>query len=180
MKGTGRPVYVVAACAVCAVCLVCLAAAGPSHLHFESRGFSIDELDSGPGEVPHQTMLMFLPPSEGFAANVNVQIHPFKGTIKQYAVLSQQQFAASKFKVLKATSTEAHTVRFEYTGTVQGRNLHWYVKAISNGRRVYLATASAKEEQWEAVAEKLKACVDSLALDGDVPAKAPKAPAKTD
>jgi hypothetical protein len=108
---------------------------------------------------------MMLPISGGFAPNVNVQIQPFEGTISDYVSLSKQQFAQAKLKLLKEETRDKVTAFLEYSGEMQGQALHWYAKAVSNAGRVYLVTATATEDQWNSVAAKLKACVDSLELN---------------
>ena len=143
-------------------CLVCLGAVSPGRLHFKTTGFSIEPLETPPGRTPHQALMMFLPASDGFAPNVNVQVQPYAGTIGEYAALSRKQFVAAKFKPIKETRLGKAAVLLEYSGKLQGRSLHWYAKAVSTGTTVYLATATATETQWRTAAGRLKACVDSL------------------
>jgi len=45
--------------------------------------------------MPQQALMMFLPVTDGFAANVNVQIQPYAGTIEDYTALSLQQFKSA-------------------------------------------------------------------------------------
>jgi PsbP len=133
-------------------------------LHFKANSFSIAPLEETSGSTNGQVLAMSLPASEGFAPNVNVQIQPFKGTLKEYVDLSKKQFTAAKFALISEKSTDTvHT--FEYTGLIQGNKLHFYQKAEMGRGKVYLVTGTAKETQWEAVGAKLKKCIDSFKRD---------------
>jgi hypothetical protein len=66
-------------------------------------------------------------------------------------------------------------VTFEYSGPLQGRSLHWYARAEKSGGRVYLATATAAEQQWAKQGAQLKACVDSLRCETGEQVVAPNA-----
>jgi hypothetical protein len=119
---------------------------------------------------------MLLPASDGFAPNVNVQIQALNGTFKEYTATSASQFKSLNLTVVseKITPTSA---TWEYSGTLQGRQLHFYSKAELGQGKVYLVTATAAESGWGAAAAKLKACVDSFQLEkgGKVaPAAKPK------
>ena len=145
----------------------------PDRLHFKSAGFSIRALESRPGNVPYQALVMFLPPSEGFPPNVNVQIQPWTRTLDEYVALSKRQYKAAKFTLLKETSVGETAVVLECSGTMQGRQLHWYARAISTGKKMYLVTATATESQWQTVSGQLKACVDSLKIEKSLPTTLP-------
>jgi hypothetical protein len=43
--------------------------------------------------------------------------------------------------------------------------LHFYSKGILRSGVVYLATATSTEDQWAAVSDNFKGCVDSFQLD---------------
>jgi hypothetical protein len=135
-----------------------------SRFHFRANGFSIAPLEGVSENVPYQAVMMFLPVTEAFAPNVNVQIQPYDGTIKDFASLSQQQFKACGFTVL-SENVSSTTVVWEYSGTFQGHRLHWYARAVQNKNKVYLVTATATESQWKTVSTKLRACVDSFKIE---------------
>ncbi len=132
-------------------------------LHFKESGFSIAPLEGKTDPTAYTPLKMLLPATDSFAPNVNVRIQPYNGTIKQYADLSKKQFIAAKLTVQSETVTQTSVV-WEYSGTMQGHNLHWYAKAERGNGKVYLVTATAKESQWNDVAAKLKACVNSFKL----------------
>ena len=127
-------------------------------------GFEIDALDSDPGGATATAILMFLPAADGFAPNINVNIQPYKGTIKEYAALSKGQFAEMKWKVLSEEQKGEDEWRTEYSATTKSGDLHFYARALKKGDRVYLVTATAKESQWTALQAKLRKHVDSLKL----------------
>ena len=52
-----------------------------SRLDFPSAGFAIAVLEAEPGDVGYIALTMSLPPTDGFAPNVNVQIQPFEGSL---------------------------------------------------------------------------------------------------
>ena len=159
------------ACSICAIS--CLAVAAESRPQFPINGFSIAPLEGTSDAGPYQGVIMMLPPSEGFAPNVNVQIQPYKGTLKEFTELSVKQFKDFGLTILKEDAT-ATAITWEYTGPFQGHQLHWYAKAIQGRGRIYLVTATALESQWESVSGKLKDCVNSFKLE---PGAAPARPA---
>ena len=138
------------------------AAESTNRLLFPVSGFSIKPLEAPLGKGPQQPLFMALPASDGFAANVNVQIQPYNGTLDDYIALSEQQFKSAGLKISQRNKQGPSAVVFEYTGEVQGRALHWYARAAHEKGRVYLVTATATEAQWKTEAGALKACVDSF------------------
>ncbi len=153
------------AASVLAPCLIAPASDSSARLRFKTAGFSIQPLAAPPGARTYQVLAMFLPPTGGFLPNVNVQIQPYSGTIGQYAALSKTQFTAAKFTLIKETKIGKTAVALEYSGTLQGRRLHWYARAVATGTHVYLVTATSTEAQWPQVSGRLKACVDSFQLE---------------
>ena len=135
-----------------------------ARLHFKENGFSIAPLEGKTDTEIYQSLMMFLPPSEGFAPNVNVEVQPYKGSMREYTNLSKQQFKTAKLTVLNETITEKSVV-FEYSGLFQGRELHWYAKPELTVEKMYLVTATSTEPQWKTVATKLKTCVNSFKLE---------------
>jgi hypothetical protein len=141
------------------------AAESTNRLHFPQAGFTIAPLESPPGESSQQALMMFLPASDGFAANVNVQIQPYTGTLEDYVTLSLQQFKSAGLRVVQQKSPAKSVAVFEYTGETQGKSFHWYARAEKSGSSVYLVTATATPQQWSKDAARLKSCVDSFRCD---------------
>jgi hypothetical protein len=138
------------------------AADSTNRLHFPVTGFSIAPLEAVPGETSRQVLMMFLPLNGTLAGNVNVQVQPYNGTIEEYMELTQKQFKDAGVKVIEQKKAGKSVVAFEYSGRLQGQSLHWYARAEKSAGHVYLATATAVEQQWAKQAAQLKACVDSL------------------
>lgn len=137
--------------------------------YFQQNGFSIAPLEGKFAGETYQVLVMLLPASGGFAPNVNVQVQPFQGTIKEYVDLSRRQFQALNMTVLSEQVTE-NSILWEYSGSLENRKLHWYARAErADGGKVYLITAAASEPQWNTLAAKLKACVDSFRLEKNAP-----------
>ena len=151
---------VVVACGTAAL----LGAAAGQALHFPQHGFSIAPLEGRAGSTG-MVVLMSLPPTGGFAPNVNVVAQTSHGTMDDFIALSKQQFAQAGLHVVKAEKGGDSDATFEYTGNMQGRALHWYAKASLKGDEVLLATATATDQQWPKFADPLKACVDSFRRD---------------
>jgi len=132
-------------------------------LVFEESGFSIDALDTPPPLSGGQPLQMLLPAINGFSANINVQIQPYTGTLTQYKALSDSQFKQYGFTSL-LSKINKDNILFEYTGTMSGKNLHWYSKAYKKGNFVYLVTATEQEVNWKETKNKLTSAVDSFKL----------------
>ncbi|MBN8709493.1 MAG: hypothetical protein J0I10_08940 [Verrucomicrobia bacterium] len=140
-----------------------LASVNAATIDLPQYGFSIDALDAAPSGVAATTALMtFLPPSDGFAPNINVNIQPYSGDIASYAAMSKGQFERMHWSMVSEKTVSATEWAVEYTGATQGANLHFYARAISKSGKVYLVTATAKETQWSAVSEVLRKHVDSF------------------
>jgi hypothetical protein len=136
-------------------------------LHFPANGFSIEPLeDPSPDmKAPSAPLVMKLPPSGGFAPNLNVNIQPFTGTLEEYVKVSENQFTAGNYKVLNAKKLDDKTWVWEYRGTSNGVELRFYSKVLVTGKLAYLSTATATEPQWKKYADKLKSTVNSFKLD---------------
>jgi hypothetical protein len=156
--------------------LMASATAGEStnRLSFPIGGFSIAPLETPQRESTQQALIMCLPATDGFAANVNVQIQPYTGTVGDYVALTLQQFKTAGLKVLQQTVTVKSVAYFEYSGEMQGRSLHWYARVEKSGGAVFLATATATPEQWIKEGARLKTCVDSFLCDAGEPGAPPR------
>lgn len=133
-------------------------------LEFPKSGFSITGLDSVPNKnVGAKVIQMFLPPQNGFAANVNVVIQPYTGTMKEYKKLSEAQFKQTGLTLLSIKQND-NSVSFEYTGVMQGILLKWYSIAHKKENIVYLITATSPKIDWEKNKKKLINSVNSFKL----------------
>jgi len=137
-----------------------------NRLNFAAAGFSIAPLESSPGSTPYQALMMMLPVTDNFAANVNVQIQPYPGTLDEYTTLTLQQFKDAEMKVIQQKRLSKSVQLFEYSGEMQGKSLHWYARAEKFGDKVYLATATSTADQWRKEGPKLRDCIDSFRSNG--------------
>lgn len=140
------------------------AAPGPAErVVFARSGYSIAVLDE-PGQETYQSLFMFLPPSDDFAPSVNVQVQKFDGTLAEYIKLSKDQLDQMGMKLLAEPEVGKSSAVFEYAGAheADGPQVRHYGKVVLANGKAYLATGTALQGQWKAVAEKLKGCVDSL------------------
>jgi hypothetical protein len=173
MKNGGTKMRL-AATLVVTVCLVASQASAEDSsekLTFRKAGFSIAPLDGQP-KGPTPVFTMYLPTIGGFTPNVNVQIQPYTDGIDAYAALSRAQFKDAGLEVRWEKKKDKSTVTFEYSGSFDGNLMHWYAKAVQHDKNIYLTTATATAEQWDKVATKLKACVDSFETAESEPAHA--------
>lgn len=146
---------------LCLLALSCNLAAEP--LVFDKAGFSIKALDSKPGQAGMQPLTMMLTAKNGFAANVNVQIQAYPGSVEDYIALSEAQFEQMGLQ-MSDKRIEGDTLYFEYSGSMSGRSLHFYSKAIKKDKFFYLATATDLEQNWVQSSARLKEVINSLQL----------------
>jgi len=143
------------------------AAQSTNLLRFPVSGFSIAPLEVLPGDITRQALIMFLPPNGNFSGNVNVQVQPYSGTIQEYMTLTLSQFKDVGARIIEQKQVGQSAIVFEYAGELQGQPLHWYARAEKSAGHVYLATATATQQQWENQSPQLKACVDSLRCESN-------------
>ncbi len=134
------------------------ATAASDQVALPGAGYSIAPLQGA------EALVMLLPASGGFAANVNVVTQRHPGTLDEYIAPSLAQFRQLGATVLNQRKEGSSEWVIEYTGEMSGRGLHCYARAKLSKGKAYLATATATREQWPSLSGKLKACVDSLEL----------------
>jgi hypothetical protein len=141
---------------------VCLA---DSKAVFQRHQFEIATLEPDAGEsIASTPLLMSLPPKDGFAPNVNVTIQVYGQGIDQYIELSRKQYQAMNLTVIREVKTEKGEWFIEYSGPFQSMSLHWYSRAVFDGGKVYLVTATSPETEWDALSSKLRSVVNSFSL----------------
>ena len=128
---------------------------------FNQAGFSIDILDAKSSDAGSQRLMMMLPASNGFAANVNVQIQPYPGSLKDYKKFSEAQFTQMGLKTLSILEKESE-IYWEYSGNIQGKDLHFYAKVIKVDHLFYLATGTDLESNWPKTSKNIKSVVNSF------------------
>ena len=130
---------------------------------YENDIFSINTLINENNISNTQPLIMMLQPSEGFAPNINIQIQKYTNSLDDYAKLSTNQFKQFKFKIIQNKKSNEALI-FEYSGSMQGRQLHWFAMAYKKGSNVFLITATSTENQWKKLSKKLIDCVKSFKL----------------
>jgi hypothetical protein len=144
---------------------VCYAQSDVEPLRFSAEGFSIKALPSGESNASGQRAVcaFFLPPSAGFAPNINILIQP-PVPIEDFAKLSKQQFDMFGFKVIKDAMVPPNEWNVEYEGNTQGRSCHFFARAVRTDKKVFLITATTTADQWDKTSPQLIECVKSFAL----------------
>ena len=132
-------------------------------LDFPEAGFSINSIDAAPAIAGGKPLHMYLPPLNGYSANVSVLIQPYPGTMKQYLELTKSQFIQLGLSVVTSKSL-GETMILEYAGTMQGKEFHFYAKAIKTENFVYLVTATDSKQNWSSNKAQLISAVDSFKL----------------
>ena len=134
-----------------------------STIDLPKYGFTIEALDSLPSSTVSTAALMtMLPVSDGFAPNVNVNIQPYSESIASYVVMSKDEIKKMDAVIIREKKNGQTEWICEYTGLMQGNDLHFYQRAILSRGKVYLVTATSTQSQWSSVSEALRKCVDSL------------------
>jgi hypothetical protein len=93
-----------------------------------------------------------------------VLIQDFPSSINDYIAVTKKEFDSAGVKLINDRVPSADEWVLEYQGSLNGKEFHWYARAVKSGNKVYLTTATATPEQWDQVSPKLKQCVDSFAL----------------
>ena len=128
---------------------------------FNQAGFSINVLDSKVSNAGSQPLTMMLPALNGFSANINVQIQPYPGSLEDYKKLSEAQFIQMGLKTI-SSSGKGNEIYWEYSGNIQGNNMHFYAKAIKVGNLFYLATGTDLESNWSKTSNNIKSVINSF------------------
>ena len=131
---------------------------------YPEYGFVIDALHSRGGVAPTRTLETYLPATKGFAPNINVDIQPYNRTMKEYIILSKNQFQKAGLIVVAEKQVGDAESLFEYKGPMMERDFHFIARAVLKDGKVYLATGTALESQWVKVAKTLRKLVNSLKI----------------
>ena len=151
---------VVTLLAICA--LSALTAAEGDLPHYGSK---LKDLDALIEKAPGKTLFIKVDETGRVSANINIQIQPFTGTIKEYMDVSRAQFEQMFEKGWKIVSEKQDGEKewsCELTGTAKGKDYHFYARAVREGSKVYLITATALQEEWGNFGEKMRRHVDAF------------------
>jgi len=145
--------------------LPCLATEESARLHFPAIGFSIEPLESASAAAPYVPLAMAMPRTDGFSPNVNVNIQPYPGSLEDYLELTRRQMQAVGATFVEEPRIDGSTLRLEYAGTLNGRDLRWSAAAVQDGERILLVTATALASQWDDLGARLQRVVESFRLE---------------
>lgn len=132
---------------------------------YRAHGLSIQP--PMPKEVrsyPYTMAMFYLPPSDGFSANVNIQKQVFVQDMEAYDQISKSQFEEMGAKLLRGEVRDNEAL---YEGTVtanNGQRFHIFSRAVKDGNFVYLVTATALERHWPEQKAELMQSVNSFRL----------------
>jgi len=128
-------------------------------------GSPLKDLDALIEKAPGKTLFIKVDESGGASASINVQILQFPGTLKEYTDLSRNQFDQffeKGWKILSEKLEGEKEALCEVVGTRKGKEYHSYSRAVKEGTKLYLITATALHEEWGSVGEKLRRHVDAF------------------
>jgi hypothetical protein len=128
-------------------------------------GAQLKELDALIEKAPGKTLFIKVDETGRVSANINIQIQPFTGTMKEYMDGSQAQFEQmfeKGWKILSEKQDGEKEWSCELTGTAKGKDYHFYARAVREGGKVYLITATALQEHWGSFGEKMRRHVDAF------------------
>ncbi|MEN3368359.1 MAG: hypothetical protein V7609_502 [Verrucomicrobiota bacterium] len=139
-----------------------LAAAKGDLPHYGSQ---LQDLDALIEKAPGKTLFIKVDETGRVSANINIQIQPFTGTMKEYMDASRAQFEQLFEKGWNIVSEKQDGEKewsCELTGTAKGKDYHFYARAVRQGSKVYLITATSLQEDWGSVGEKMRRHVDAF------------------
>jgi hypothetical protein len=128
-------------------------------------GSKLKDLDALIEKEPGKTLFIKVDAAGGVSANINVQIHQFPGTLKEYMDLSRaqfDQFFEKGWKILSEKQDGENEASCEVVGTRKGKEYHSFSRAVKEGPKLYLITATALQEQWGNVGEKMRRHVNAF------------------
>lgn len=116
-----------------------------------------------PDDQAGQIFHYYMPPADGFSANINLIAQPYNDTLQAYDELSQAEFEQLDLDLIRNELANG-VLTYEYKGRVQNIDLHWYARATKKGDKIYLITATALADRWETDSPALVESVNSFAL----------------
>ena len=128
-------------------------------------GSQLKDLDAVIEKAPGKALLIKVDETGAVAANINIQIQPFTGTMKEYMDVSRAQFEQifdKGWKILSEKQDGEKAWSCELAGTAKGKDYHFYARAVREGSKVYLITATALQEEWGSAGEKMRRHVDAF------------------
>ena len=128
-------------------------------------GAQLKDLDALIDKEPGKTLFIKADETGRGSANINIQIQPFAGTMKDYTDTSKAQFEQifeKGWKILSEKQDGEKQWSCELAGTLKGKEYHFYARAVREGSKVYLITATAPQDEWGSLGEKMRRHVDAF------------------
>ena len=110
-----------------------------------------------------QIVKLYLPASENFPANVNIQKQKYNKSLKTFYNLGEMQAKNNKWTIIQR-SLKGNESLYECKGKMDGSIFHWYAKAVKKNGYIYLVTATCLDSQWEQLKTKLMESVNSFKI----------------
>jgi len=151
--------------AICTALMLSSPLVGANSLTHDELGFRFAP-PPFPAEATGQVFMVFMPAADGFAANINLLVQPFTGTLAEYHQVTQKEFAHGVLDVV-SSDLGSDEIRYEYTGTMNKLDLHWLARARKSGDRIHLLTATGLAARWNEEGPHLTAALNSYTLAGD-------------
>jgi hypothetical protein len=130
----------------------------------ETLGFELSSPVPASFSGVYQSCMFYLPAADGFAANVNIQIQDFTGTMDQYKSISEAQFKQAGIAILSSRIDQG-VFTIEYQGKMGTPNeFHWFAKAYKKADHIYLVTATALQKHWNDQGSTLVKSVNTFRL----------------
>jgi hypothetical protein len=128
-------------------------------------GWRLADLDALVAKQPQNVLRVAFDESDGFTANINIQIQQFSGTMKEYIEVSHRGFDKlfdQKWSTVSEDQKGEKECLVEIAGAIKGREYHFYARAAKLEEKVYLITATALQSQWATVGDKMRRYVDAF------------------
>jgi hypothetical protein len=139
-----------------------------SAISYAKLGFSLTPPESTQPGVGLFVMA-FLPLLHGFSPNVSVMVDPFPSTLQDYdRKMMQTEFKREQLTAISQEVQPDHLL-YEYHGIMDGKNLHFYARALKRNDAVYLITATDLEQDWPADRDTLIHSVASFVFTAQHP-----------
>jgi hypothetical protein len=133
-------------------------------LVFSNLGFSIKAFDLDKNISDYVVFTMYLPESDNFTPNINLIIQEYSDGLDNYKILSENQFLSNKMTIIKSEIKNSAYL-MEYSGNIEGNDLHFYAKAVKKNNQIFLTTATCTANQLQKYSKQLFEVVESFKLE---------------
>ena len=136
----------------------------------EVYGFSLETPRFAAREANGRSipLMVFGPAKNNFSDNLNVMVMDKAGGREKYRGLNSAELAQKGFKVVEdkdATVSGRDAIVLEYTGRIQGRDMHFLSLGVLDKEQTYLFTYTASEDTYKNVAAEFRASLESIKIN---------------